>query len=176
MNKHWKKWAFWGVTFTFIIGLFLKICSYYFFIGVWGGIGSSTREHCLEDKSYVYLTIQNHAKEKVIERGALYTVQVFGIPFFRDGQYLIKHIVGLPNDTVQITDKEEIIINGNVVGNGLYYVHKANMNIEKFTFSGKIPQGKYFVLGNTKYSYDSRYWGLIDENQIIGRTYSLLSW
>jgi len=38
---------------------------------------------------------------------------------------------------------------------------------------GKIPKGKYFVSSPAVRSYDSRYWGLIDESDIIGKAYPI---
>jgi len=32
-----------------------------------------------------------------------------------------------------------------------------------------IPEGKLFVEGDTKYSFDSRYWGFVDKSEIVGR-------
>jgi len=39
---------------------------------------------------------------------------------------------------------------------------------------GKIPEKKYFVSSPAIRSYDSRYWGLIDESDIIGKAYPLI--
>jgi len=36
---------------------------------------------------------------------------------------------------------------------------------------GVIPEGKYFVVGDTERSYDSRYWGLVDASWVVGRAY-----
>jgi conjugal transfer pilin signal peptidase TrbI len=36
-----------------------------------------------------------------------------------------------------------------------------------------IPKGKYFVFSPAKRSYDSRYWGLVDESWIIGKAHPL---
>lgn len=38
---------------------------------------------------------------------------------------------------------------------------------------GKIPKGKYFVSSPAVRSYDSRYWGLVDESEIIGKAYPI---
>lgn len=38
---------------------------------------------------------------------------------------------------------------------------------------GRIPKKKYFVTSPAVRSYDSRYWGLIDESDIIGKAYPL---
>lgn len=37
-----------------------------------------------------------------------------------------------------------------------------------------IPKGKYFVMSPAIRSYDSRYWGLVDESWIIGKAHPLL--
>ena len=34
-----------------------------------------------------------------------------------------------------------------------------------------VPEGKYFVIGETERSYDSRYWGLVDASWVVGRAY-----
>jgi len=36
-----------------------------------------------------------------------------------------------------------------------------------------IPKGKYFVTATADRSYDSRYWGLLDEKYILGRAFHL---
>lgn len=38
---------------------------------------------------------------------------------------------------------------------------------------GRIPPQKYFVTSPAIRSYDSRYWGLVDESNIIGKAYPL---
>ena len=38
---------------------------------------------------------------------------------------------------------------------------------------GRIPRGKYFVSSPAVRSYDSRYWGLVDESEIIGKAYPI---
>jgi len=38
---------------------------------------------------------------------------------------------------------------------------------------GRISKGKYFVSSPAARSYDSRYWGLVDESEIIGKAYPI---
>lgn len=38
---------------------------------------------------------------------------------------------------------------------------------------GKIPYGKFFVSSEAVRSYDSRYWGLVSESDVIGKAYPI---
>ncbi len=86
----------------------------------------------------------------------------------------IKRVIGIPGDTVEIRDKV-VIRNGEPLNES--YTRFADGNsIDGFVRSRdnmppvKIPKGKYFVMGdNRDRSYDSRFWGFIDEDAIIGK-------
>lgn len=80
---------------------------------------------------------------------------------------LIKRVIGVPGDTVEIKDNK-IIINGNE-----YEDYDTNVITKDFSLSeigyDKIPAGKYFVLGDNRgNSTDSRIIGLIDQTDIAG--------
>jgi len=84
--------------------------------------------------------------------------------------YVIKRIIGLPNETVEIKDKKVKIIEAN--GNAIYldetYLDPNNLKNETLTF--KIPTDKYLLLGdNRKVSYDSRQQGPISIEGIKGK-------
>ncbi|AII15528.1 conjugal transfer peptidase TraF (plasmid) [Campylobacter iguaniorum] len=40
--------------------------------------------------------------------------------------------------------------------------------VSPFIYNGEIPQGSFFVMGTHERSYDSRYWGFVNEDQIQG--------
>jgi signal peptidase I len=79
-------------------------------------------------------------------------------------QTFIKRVVGGPGDTIQI-------INGHVYRNGVrekdaYIVQCPSCN---FRTAIKIPPGDYFMMGdNRPDSDDSRFWGPVPDNWIIG--------
>lgn len=79
---------------------------------------------------------------------------------------LIKRVVGLPGESVEIKD------NGDVYINGTYLAEDYVKNPENKSASFKIPEGKYLMLGdNRANSEDARYWNnpYIDAKDIQGK-------
>ncbi len=76
----------------------------------------------------------------------------------------IKRVIGVPGDTIQI-DANHITVNG-VPLSEPYISAPAAMVANTW----KISPGKYFVLGdNRPVSDDSRYWGCVPQNYIVGK-------
>ena len=83
-------------------------------------------------------------------------------------------IVATENDILESKDKT-IYINGTAI-NEAYVQHvdkeiKPQSNDQRDNFGPlTIPKDKVFVMGdNRDQSYDSRYWGYVDNNQIRGK-------
>lgn len=104
------------------------------------------------------------------ERGRYYTFESRGADPFPDGTVMVKQMVGIPGDRVQIGDGIARV-NGKVIGD-LRFGEKASAmrwNVDEI-----IPEGRYFMAGTTDVSYDSRYWGYVDAEQFRGRAWPLL--
>lgn len=102
-----------------------------------------------------------------LERG---DVIVFVYPEDRTKDF-IKRLIALPGDTVEIKDGKAYV-NGEVMkderNKNFYYYNRGDFGAENDPI--KVPQGKYFVMGdNSGSSHDSRYWGFVDQNDIVGR-------
>jgi len=57
--------------------------------------------------------------------------------------------------------------NGEYIGTAKTTDSNGN-SVSRFKYNGKIPKGDFFVMGTHPRSYDSRYWGFVNENQIQG--------
>ena len=101
------------------------------------------------------------------ERG---DVIVFRFPL-EPSKFFIKRIVGLPNDTVILQGKATIIINEeNPDGLVLDESYLSPENVESNSSSTALLSGEYFVMGdNRKESSDSRSWGVLNREHIVGQ-------
>ena len=93
------------------------------------------------------------------ERGEIVVVKGLGL----DQRKLIKRVIGLPGETIEI-HSGEVLINGRVL-NEDYVRHHSTDSMEALT----VPEDYYWVMGdNRTASTDSRVWGPIPEENILG--------
>jgi len=109
-------------------------------------------------------------------------------------QHFVKRVIGLPGDKLRMVSKK-VFINGKPLDepyvrfmeppNNLFRDNFPRTDIPAYGLEGKwwlemrklvedgqliIPQGSYFVMGdNRDDSQDSRYWGFVPQENIIGR-------
>jgi signal peptidase I len=86
-------------------------------------------------------------------------------------QYFIKRIVGLPGETVQIQNGDVYIkeTSGKTIKLDESYVTNKGNGAD---MSVTLPAGEYFVMGdNRPESSDSRSWGLLPRENIIGHAF-----
>jgi len=83
---------------------------------------------------------------------------------------LIKRVIGLPGETVEIRDST-VLIDGNPLREP-YLAPNLTMRDEG---PWEVPAGHYFVMGdNRNSSNDSRRFGAIDGGRIVGRAFSVV--
>jgi len=87
-------------------------------------------------------------------------------------QFFIKRIVGLPNERVEIKNQEVKIYNQeNPNGQKLDEKYLNGEIITKGSLTEQLGPDEYFVLGdNRQASSDSRIWGSLPTENIVGRT------
>lgn len=81
---------------------------------------------------------------------------------------LLKRVVACPGDVISI-DKKGISINGKFIKNS----EKVNFNIPIDLFNNimidnyELNNDEYIILGDSKYSWDSRYYGVVKRKNIV---------
>jgi len=136
---------------------------------------------------------------RALERG---DIIVFKFPY-QDHPHFVKRVIGLPGDHLKIVD-QQVYVNGKPL-NEPYVVHDAASGYDPLNYTFPpvgnqmylslvqpewaheirkyiqgdeliVPEGKYFAMGdNRDHSLDSRYWGFVDRDAIMGRPF-LIYW
>tara|TARA_B100000745_G_scaffold20507_1_gene14132 strand:- start:9533 stop:10168 length:636 start_codon:yes stop_codon:yes gene_type:complete len=88
-------------------------------------------------------------------------------------QFLIKRIIGLPNETLYLKGTTVTVVN-DAYPDGVildeYYVKEENQKESDMVVN--LGDNEYFVMGdNRRVSADSRYWGPLERERIVGRAY-----
>lgn len=86
----------------------------------------------------------------------------------------VKRVIGVPGDVVDIRNGK-VYVNGNELNESSYLPE--DVRTESFgtiNFPYTVPDKSYFVLGdNRENSFDSRYWGSVPEENMIGKPFML---
>jgi conjugal transfer pilin signal peptidase TrbI len=87
---------------------------------------------------------------------------------FAEDVYYVKRIGCLPSQHLRKLNGVWLCDNSKLK-DGITITHSPStgQKLKQFDFDGIIPEGKYFVIGDSQNSFDSRYWGFIDAENIL---------
>lgn len=106
-------------------------------------------------------------------RGEIFAFKSNGLaPVFEDGTTIVKVLEGMPGDEVSV-GTEVVTINGKVVAEGLQVATERGIDPARYVRQGTIEAERYWFFGKTADSFDARYWGSVERQQIIGKAYPL---
>ena len=117
-------------------------------------------------------------------RGDVFVFKTLNIPQIQmppgvESQHYIKRLGGVPGDNLQI-NRPDLIIDGKVADQDVFRRVMSKKDGYDGYFNGpllpdaqeifSVPAKSYFALGdNSGHSFDSRYWGIVPEENVAGR-------
>ena len=156
----WKRlWKEWILPFGLEILALLLIVKFIFFIAI---VPSGSMEPTIQERSALF-TLRVHDLEK-LERGDVIVFEA-ETPELA-GTTLIKRLIGLPGDHVEIDENGAMTINGEVQSEDYVVYQYAIPSVFD------VPEGHYLFMGdNRANSLDSRYWSdpYVSAESIQGR-------
>ena len=156
----WKRlWKEWILPFGLEILALLLIVKFIFFIAI---VPSGSMEPTIQERSALF-TLRVHDLEK-LERGDVIVFEAETPEL--EGTTLIKRLIGLPGDHVEIDENGVMTINGEVQSEDYVVYQYAIPSVFD------VPEGHYLFMGdNRANSLDSRYWSdpYVSAESIQGR-------
>jgi conjugal transfer pilin signal peptidase TrbI len=136
-------------------------------------VDPSKGERCLPYRWYFV-----DLRERTIRRGDYVLFRSLGMtPFYPDGTWVIKVAAGAAGDRV-VVDVSGVSINGAHWGE-LWHVQRGQRLWQMgrrpvdYMRNERVPERHWWVMGTSPRSFDSRYWGYIDDDQVIARAHAL---
>lgn len=90
------------------------------------------------------------------------------------GRKWIKQVVATEGMTVNVTTDVTTISNGRVIHNNMdHTMAYLKISADDIKHKTELDDGELFMMGDTRTTYDSRYWGPIKQEDVLGKAYAL---
>ena len=156
----------WSWIWSFIVA-FIIVGGVYFFLG---------RPFTVSGAS-MYPTLHNGDRMVLSKVGDIHRFDVVILKAPDENVEYIKRVIGMPGDTIEMksgvlyingTKVDQPFINTEALAKQTVFMD--DFTLESLTGESKVPEGKYFVLGDNRgVSKDSRMIGFIDRSAIEGK-------
>jgi conjugal transfer pilin signal peptidase TrbI len=130
--------------------------------------------HAINCLPELHLALLVHRRPTKVERGdyLFWKASSIGALSYVAERFVLKKVAGVPGDRLSIQG-DRILINGRLVAEGLEDAVLYKRPAAAFQRTEVIPPGKYFVIGTARLSNDSRYWGYLAHETIVGKGYRI---
>lgn len=107
------------------------------------------------------------------KKGAIYSFHAKNLqPLYKDGTRMVKILAGMPGDVVEVDQSWNTTVNGGrSSGRGSSSLVGCISMRASFTVSGHTDGRTLLAYGEEPIQFRSRYWGTVNDEQIIGRAY-----
>ena len=156
----------WSWIWSFIVA-FIIVGGVYFFLG---------RPFTVSGAS-MYPTLHNGDRMVLSKVGDIHRFDVVILKAPDENVEYIKRVIGMPGDTIEMKNGvlyingkkvDQPFINTEALAKQTVFID--DFTLESLTGESKVPEGKYFVLGDNRgVSKDSRMIGFIDRSAIEGK-------
>lgn len=156
----------WSWIWSFIVA-FIIVGGVYFFLG---------RPFTVSGAS-MYPTLHNGDRMVLSKVGDIHRFDVVILKAPDENVEYIKRVIGMPGDTIEMKSGvlyingkkvDQPFINTEALAKQTVFID--DFTLESLTGESKVPEGKYFVLGDNRgVSKDSRMIGFIDRSAIEGK-------
>ena len=133
--------------------------------------GDPYKIRCIQEYS-IYLIDK---RDTTLVRDKLYLFRSKDLsPVYPAGTQILKYLRGMPGDQVEVARNDQIRVNNQVVAYGLALAEeKLGKRPESFHGKGVLQQDEFWFMGTSPRSFDSRYWGSVKREDILGRAYPI---
>jgi conjugal transfer pilin signal peptidase TrbI len=90
----------------------------------------------------------------------------------RYGNNFVKRVACTEGENLTHTDRD-FYCNGKYLGTAKRYGTNGKF-LSVFDYSGPVPKGKFFAVGENMESLDSKFWGFADNKWVIGKVYGII--
>lgn len=125
----------------------------------------------LEKGEYIWFTPTKEIADFAIQRG--YLKENKNLP--NNTISMLKQVRGLPGDTYSFKEND-LYINDEPVENTTRRELDSKGRSMPQIEGGVVPEGRFFVLAIHPHSFDSRYFGTIPKQNVIGRAKPFITW
>lgn len=163
----WPLWNWWIKVIT--LTALLLLCGWLFAMRFSIGVNPQA-VGCIRGSLFVI----DHL-DRTPRRGRVFAYRAMQAePIYANGTLMAKVLVAGPGDTVEVTPDFRVLVNEKTFARGLPHLKFADeLTVKQFVGKRVLKADQYWMLGTLPMSFDSRYWGPIHADQIVGRAYVL---
>ena len=116
----------------------------------------------------LHLAMMLYSRPDTIQRDMYLFWKPRGALSYVTQTYVLKKVAAIPGDHLFI-NAGQVFVNGQLVASGLEDAPIYKKSEESFYRSEIVPPNSLFMIGTAKYSNDSRYWGYLSFDEVVGR-------
>ena len=110
---------------------------------------------------------------KAVGKGEYFSFHFLAVPGDpRYGRTFVKRLVCVPGDSLRNVGRD-FYCNGQYVGRAKE-ISREGKKLPLFEYDGKVPEGRLFAVGEAPASYDSKIWGFVREEWVVGAVYKIV--